>query len=98
MTEISERYRNVAEQLNRRIVAVPSAAWDNDAPCEGWVARDIVRHIVDTSGQFLALAGARPPAGPSVDDDPVGAWDAACDAVLAALEDPVVATFRYDGP
>jgi hypothetical protein len=31
------------------------------------------------------------PCGPSVDDDPVGAWQAHCDAVQALLDDPATA-------
>ena len=43
----------------------------------GWVARDVVRHLVEWFPAFLAAgAGITLPAGPSVDDDPVGAWQA----------------------
>jgi uncharacterized protein (TIGR03086 family) len=37
------------------------------------------------------------PPGPSVDDDPVGAWTNARDAVQRALDDPAVAGAEYDG-
>ena len=39
MTEISDRYRRVAGAFTERAKAVPDGAWDNPAPCEGWVAR-----------------------------------------------------------
>ena len=77
MSEISERYRKVAGQFTAGRQAVPEDAWDNPAPCEGWVARDIVRHMVEWIPRFLRVGcGRRPAAGPSVDDDPVAAWKA----------------------
>ena len=47
MSEISDRYRTVAAQFTERVKAVPDTAWSNPAPCEGWVARDVVRHLTD---------------------------------------------------
>ena len=84
MTEISDRYRNVAQQFTERVTAVPADAWDNPAPCEGWVARDVVRHIVDTTSYFLGESVDVP----SVDDGPVAAWTAIRDITQAALDDP----------
>jgi uncharacterized protein (TIGR03086 family) len=98
MTEISDRYRKVADAFMQRVEAVPDDAWDRPAPCEGWVARDVVRHLVQTAGFFLGPAGIEVSAGPSVDDDPVGAWTATRDTVQAALEDPEVAGTEFDSP
>jgi uncharacterized protein (TIGR03086 family) len=97
MSETAERYRNVAAAFTERVEQVPAGAWDNTAPCEGWVARDIVRHIVDTAGYFLGRGGEAV-AAPSVDDDPVGAWKAVRDAIEGALEDPAVATMEVESP
>ncbi len=88
MTETAERYASVAAAFTERVRQVPSGAWDNPAPCEGWVARDVIRHIVETSAFFLSRTDAGAPSGPSVEDDPAGAWAAARDAVLAGLNDP----------
>lgn len=96
MSEISERYRKRAAGLNARIEAVPDDKWSNQSPCEDWVARDIVRHVVETSGMFLGYID-RKVDGPSVDDDPVGAWHAARDAIQAALDDPEAAGTGYTG-
>jgi uncharacterized protein (TIGR03086 family) len=97
MTEISERFRRVAASFTERVDAVPSDRWDNPAPCDEWVARDIVRHMVDNGQLFLGFVGQELPPGPSVDDDPAGAWANARDAVQAALDDPAVATAEFDG-
>ena len=49
MTEISEHFAKVAGEFTRRAIAVPADAWDNPAPCDGWVARDVVHaHIANT--------------------------------------------------
>ena len=53
---------------------MPANRWDDPAPCEGWVARDVVRHLVEWMPSLHLPAVDLPvPAGPSVDDDPAGA-------------------------
>jgi hypothetical protein len=82
MSEVSERYKKVAGEFTRRARSVPVGAWDNPAPCEGWVARDVVRHMVEwMPGFFLGSTGVEIPKGPSVDKDPAGAWEALSDAL-----------------
>ena len=89
MSEISERYRRVADGMTQRVVAVPDGTWDNPSPCEGWDARDIVRHMVEWIPAFLAAgAGVEVPTGPSVDDDPAAAWQCLSDGIQALLDDP----------
>jgi uncharacterized protein (TIGR03086 family) len=96
MSEISERYTNVAGQFTRRARSVSDGAWDNPAPCEGWVARDVVRHMVDwMPGFFLSNAGLELPT-PSVDEDPAGAWEAVSNAIQAALDEPEIAAREFD--
>ena len=46
---------------------------------------------------FLGFIGRSLPDAPSVDDDPVAAWQNARDAVQAALDDPTTAKAEYDG-
>jgi uncharacterized protein (TIGR03086 family) len=97
MSEISERYRRIAGQFTERANAVPAGAWDKPAPCEGWVARDVVRHMVEWVPAFFASnAGVEFPKVPSVDDDPVAAWTVLSDAIQAALDDPEVARREFE--
>jgi uncharacterized protein (TIGR03086 family) len=98
MSETAARYRSVAAGFTRRVEGVPQTGWSDPAPCEGWVARDVVRHVVDTSGFFLGMAGLDVTGFPSVDTDPVAAWHAARDAVLSALDDPEACARQFDGP
>jgi uncharacterized protein (TIGR03086 family) len=96
---IADEHRRIAGQFTRTVEGTPSAAWDNPAPVEGWVARDVVRHLVEWFPAFLdGATGITLPAGPSVDDDPRGAWRAQTDAVQALLDDPATAERVYDLP
>jgi uncharacterized protein (TIGR03086 family) len=99
MSEIAERYRKVASQFTERVTSVPEAAWDNPSPCEGWVARDVVRHLVEwIPGFFQSYAGIEFPKGPPVDDDPARAWTVVDGAIQAALDNPEVARREVDMP
>jgi uncharacterized protein (TIGR03086 family) len=97
MTEISERFHRRAASFTSRVEAVPPDRWDNPSPCEEWTARDIVQHMVDNAQRFYGLVGRELPPGPSVTEDPVGAWKGARDAIQAGLDDPDIATLEYDG-
>ncbi|GAB2875930.1 TIGR03086 family metal-binding protein [Nocardioides pacificus] len=75
---------------------LPAAAWDQPSPCEGWTARDVLRHVIDTEREFLTLQGVELPEPPP-DAEPAAAWHAHTDALAAALADPAVAEREYDG-
>jgi uncharacterized protein (TIGR03086 family) len=83
-------HREVAGGFTSRVVGVRD--WEAPAPPEGWVARDVVRHLLEWFPPFLERgSGVRLPPGPSVDEDPVAAWRAHAGAVQAVLDDPDVA-------
>ena len=89
LSELSpaDRHRRIAGTFTDRARA--ATTWDAPAPVAGWTARDVVRHLVTWFPPFLAAgAGVELPAGPGVDDDPAGAWQAHADAVQALLDDP----------
>jgi uncharacterized protein (TIGR03086 family) len=89
MTVAAEEHRTIAGTFTDRVRGVPAGAWDRPAPCPGWVARDVVRHLVDWSADFLrGGAGVEVPRGPSADDDPVAAWEVHRDGIQAILDDP----------
>lgn len=95
----ADEHRRIAGAFTATVEGVPYEAWDRPAPPEGWVARDVVRHLVEWFPAFLqGSTGITLPAGPSVDDDPVGAWRAQVDAVQALLDDPTVARREHDLP
>jgi uncharacterized protein (TIGR03086 family) len=99
VSEISERYERVAGQFTEWVKAVPDGAWANPAPCEGWVARDVVGHLVDWLPAFFFDRWDIEAAPiPSVHDDPVGAWDVVNRAIQAGLDDPEIAGRERDTP
>ncbi|HEX6344724.1 TIGR03086 family metal-binding protein [Umezawaea sp.] len=92
MSGAAEEHRTVAGVFTDRVRGVAPGRWDDPAPCEGWVARDVVRHLVEWFPAFLKSgADVDLPRGPSVDDDPVAAWTVHSDGVQALLDDPATA-------
>ncbi|MCU0260027.1 MAG: TIGR03086 family metal-binding protein [Ilumatobacteraceae bacterium] len=99
MGDVADRYRTVAAAFTARVDGTTSDGWDRPAPCEGWVARDVVRHLVEwVPGVLEAGAGVQVAAGPSVDDDPAGAWRALDAAIQALLDDPAASARPFDLP
>src|SRR5436190_16699441 len=99
MSEIADRYRNVARRFTETANAVPETAWNNPSPCEGWVARDIVGHLVEWVPAFLTSgAGVEMPTTPPVDDDPASAWTVTNAAIQAILDDPDQSALSFTNP
>ncbi len=97
MSDIAERYRKVAAGFTERVREVPADAWERPAPCEGWVARDVVRHLVEwVPAFFRTYAGHDLATGPSVDDDPAGAWAALDASLQQTLVDEEVAAREFE--
>lgn len=82
-------HRRVSGRFTELVRATPADAWDNPSPVAEWRARDVVGHLVGWFPGFLEDgAGIRLPSGPSVEDDPVAAWQTHADGVQALLDDP----------
>ena len=93
----AERHRQVAGLFGDR--ARGTRSWDVPSPVAEWAARDVVRHLTGWFPAFLAAgAGIELPHGPSVDDDPVAAWQAHSDGVQAVLDDPETARRELANP
>lgn len=97
MTEISDRYRDLATEFTRRVDAVPADRWQNPSPCAGWTALDVLRHVIDTHRAMPGYAGLSLTLQRSVDDDPAAAWSEAREAMQELLDDPERAGLEYDG-
>ena len=75
MSGPADEHRRVAGAFTATVEGVAPDGWDAPAPVDGWVARDVVRHLVEWFPAFLdGATGITLPKGPSVDDDPAGAW------------------------
>jgi uncharacterized protein (TIGR03086 family) len=98
MSEIAERYERITGQFGDRVRGVPAGRWEDPSPCEGWTARDVVGHLVEWIPGFFGAQGVEFPPVPSVDDDPVAAWEAVQQTIGRVLADPAVAGKEISTP
>jgi uncharacterized protein (TIGR03086 family) len=92
---IAERYERVSDTFNERVAGVPADRWDDPAPCDGWVARDVVTHLAEWLPGFFAGWGVEFPDRP---EDPAGAWTVVDSTIRAGLRDPATAAREHDTP
>ena len=95
MNEIADRYRRLAERFTRVVDAVPDGSWSAASPCEGWTARQVLEHVIESEHGFLARFDRAP-----VTEEDAGVtdrWSAVREAVQASLDDPDVAGTTYEG-
>jgi len=98
-SSVAPRFAKVAAGFSARVAAVSGDAWERPAPCEGWVARDVVRHLVTwVPGLLESGAGEVVTPGPDVDVDPVGAWEHLRTSLQAILDDPERAAKSFRHP
>ena len=94
--EVIARYTALVNDFDARVKAAPADAWSNPAPCEGWTAADVVGHVVGAMNGIVAgLTGAAPATADA--SDPVGSWNAASAAALAAVSTADLST-TVQGP
>ena len=98
MSDIAERYERVTAQFTERVRGVPEGAWDNPSPCQGWTARDVVGHLTEWIPAFFGSQGVEFPPVPSVQDDPVGAWETVQATIATVLADPRMAAMQVATP
>ena len=100
MSGPADEHRRIAGAFTATVEGAAPAAWDQ--PGAGRRAGSPAtssRHLVEWFPAFLdGATGITLPAGPSVDDDPVGAWRTQTDAVQALLDDPDTADREHDLP
>jgi uncharacterized protein (TIGR03083 family) len=59
MTEVQERYRQVASGFGAVVSATSPDQWDTQTPCAEWKARDLVAHLVaGHQGVIVGIRGA----------------------------------------
>jgi uncharacterized protein (TIGR03086 family) len=90
-------YDAALQPLTAVVEALPAEAWTADSPCEGWTARDVLRHVVDSQRELLTGHGVDLGDPPDVDADPVRAWAAHAARVRDVLADDAVPALAYDG-
>jgi len=84
-----EEWDEIGGAFTARVDGADPGSWDSPAPVDGWLARDVVRHLVEWFPSFLEHgSGVRLEVPTSVDDDPVAAWHELADGVRRLLADP----------
>lgn len=90
------KLRNFIEAVNTFDAVcrkVSPSAWDNDSPCEGWTARDVVAHqcaVLDALARIARTGEWNRPVKVEPPTDPLARWERTREAVLAALRRPGV--------
>jgi uncharacterized protein (TIGR03086 family) len=97
MTTASTEYEAAARPLTAVLDAVPQDRWSAPSPCEGWTARDVVGHLIETQRDFLAGHGVDLGPAPDLQGDPAGAWRDHAKRVEEAISDDELAGRGYDG-
>ncbi len=93
------RYRRVAATFTTVVGNVTSDGWELPAPCDGWMARDVVGHLVGWIPGLLHVgAGIDVGPLPSVDDSPAEAWAALDRAIVSILDDPATPSRAFSHP
>ncbi|MFT4188631.1 MAG: maleylpyruvate isomerase family mycothiol-dependent enzyme [Aeromicrobium sp.] len=82
----AELHRSTAARFTEVVAGVTER--DVPAPVDGWTARDVVGHLVEWFPVFLAAGGVELAPGPSVADDPQGAWSHQVEQVQELLDGP----------
>lgn len=90
-------FRRVVATLDEVIDAIEAGqGWERPTPCDGWVARDVVRHLADWTPFLLERVGRT---GPDPELPPVERWRFVAAALQAILDDPAEAAAEIDtGP
>ena len=95
MNQTATRFADRAEQFTQ-ILEGSAGRWDAPSPCDGWTARDVVAHVLETQRDFLGQQGLDLGAAPDL-ADPHQAWRAHADQVVTLLAEDGVAEREYDG-
>lgn len=96
-SELARTYDRRAAAFEALIAGAPPERWSSPSPCGGWLALDVVAHVVDFSAQVLRDKGFEDP--PRFVVGPLAAFCATRQYVVGILEDPAtppkVASFLH---
>ena len=95
--EQAETFRRIAADFTARVDGVDPGGWDAEAPCDGWVARDVVRHLVEWVPWWVGEGTDHTvTVTADVDDDPAAAWTELRDQLQALLDRPEAAEETFE--
>jgi uncharacterized protein (TIGR03086 family) len=93
--DVPALYTRAQNKFGEYVHGVADEQWTSSTPCVEWDVRTLVNHLLGEirwavplfAGSTIAEVGGRFD-GDLLGDDPVGAWDAAAPAAIAAVNDP----------
>ncbi len=97
MTSTAKQYQAALRPLTAVVETLQPNAWNAPSPCEGWTARDVVGHMVQTQREMLNGHGVDLGDAPDLKADPAQAWRHHAGRVLHALADEALIGRTYDG-
>lgn len=97
MISIETTYEIARRPLAAVVDAVPAERWTNSSPCEGWTARDVLWHLIQTQRDFLTGHDIDLGAAPDIAADPAAAWREHAKRVRGAISDDAVGAMEFDG-
>lgn len=92
-----QQYESANRPLTAVLDAVPADGWEAPSPCEGWSARDVVHHLVDTQRELLGTHGVDLGEAPDLAADPAAGWREHARRVAEALADDAVPAVSFEG-
>lgn len=95
-TRAAAGYSAARRPLTSLLDSVAPLAWAAPSPCDGWTARDVVGHLVETQRELFGRHGVELGAAPNVAADPAAAWQAHAQAVEEVIADDAVADMAFD--
>ena len=93
--EVAARWRERSAPFTAEVEAIED--WDAPSPCEGWTARDVLTHVIDTEREFLTRVDLAAEETGEASGDPAARWAAHLAVVQSLLADSAVATRPHDG-
>lgn len=98
MTEVQDRYGQVAKGFDATVRAASPDKWEAQSPCEQWKARDVVAHVVAGHRGVIAGVSGGESEPLDADEDPRQAWQEASEAVAQITGDREALAKEIDGP
>lgn len=83
-------YLKATTNTRRLVAAITSDQWESSTPCTDWTVLQLVNHMVSGALNISSIMAGDGPRnlGEVLGDDPIGAFDSACNAAAEALSKP----------
>lgn len=96
MSAIADNHRRRADDFEATIAGTPPDRWASPSPCEHWLARDIVAHVVEYTA-YVLHGGEQTPTSPAPPGfDPLAAFRASRADMQRVLDDPAIPPERAE--